>query len=318
MNAVRIALVTPSLSSTGNSVTAERWASIYRELGHDVELTQRYDGGSADILVALHARKSADSVAVYRETYPDRPVIVALTGTDLYRDLDVSPAARNTLERASLLVTLEDRGPLALPTRFRERTRVIYQSAVRSASPRHVRTDRFQVCLLAHIREVKDPFRAADAALTLPESSRVHIVHGGAVLDPALGEQARERSAREPRYEWRGPLDRAETESLMLESHVMVLSSKMEGGANVLAEALVNAVPIVATRVPGIVGVLGDDYPGYFDVGDTAELAALLHRAETDPAFYEDLVDAGRARAPLVTPEREKQAWAKLLESLGP
>jgi glycosyltransferase involved in cell wall biosynthesis len=96
----------------------------------------------------------------------------------------------------------------------------------------------------------------------------------------------------------------------------MVLSSIMEGGANVVSEALVAGVPVLASKIDGSVGLLGRDYPGYFPLGDTEALSALLHRAETDPAFQADLRRHCAAHAPLFEPAREQRSWHDALREL--
>jgi glycosyltransferase involved in cell wall biosynthesis len=98
----------------------------------------------------------------------------------------------------------------------------------------------------------------------------------------------------------------------------MVLSSRMEGGANVISEALADEVPILASRIAGSVGILGAGYPGFFPTGDTAGLARLLQRAMTDPAFYARLKEWCVKLKPLVDPARERAAWASLLAELTP
>jgi glycosyltransferase involved in cell wall biosynthesis len=124
--------------------------------------------------------------------------------------------------------------------------------------------------------------------------------------------------AANPRYVWRDDVPRAAVQKLLLRSHAMVLSSLSEGGANVVSEAVVAGVPILASRMDGNVGLLGPDYPGYFPVGDTKTLARLLRRIETDRRFVAKLRRAIGRRAPLFRPEREVEAWRLLLAELSP
>jgi glycosyltransferase involved in cell wall biosynthesis len=100
-------------------------------------------------------------------------------------------------------------------------------------------------------------------------------------------------------------------------SHAMAITSLSEGGANVVSEAIVAGVPILASRMDGNVGLLGRDYGGYFAVGDTRALARLMRRLEEDPPFVAVLGKALRARSPLFRPAREVSAWRALLADLG-
>ena len=315
---MKIIVVTPAArgSRKGNRVTADRWARLLRALGHRVRVVQRWGGEPCDVLVALHARRSADSVRRYRRERPDGALVVVLTGTDLYRDLGRSAHVTASLEMADRIVALQERARDDVPPHLRARVRVIHQSV---EPPSAARPDRsvFQVCVLAHLRPVKDPFRAAMAVRRLPPTSRVVVVHAGAALSPAMERRARRETVRNPRWRWAGDLPRAAAMRLLARSRALVLSSRAEGGANVVSEAVVAGVPVIASRIPGSVGLLGEDHPGWFPVGDTAALAALLRRAETDEAFLARLRRSCVRRAPLFTPARERRAWCDLLAELS-
>jgi glycosyltransferase involved in cell wall biosynthesis len=102
---------------------------------------------------------------------------------------------------------------------------------------------------------------------------------------------------------------------LLSRAHLLVQSSVMEGGANAVAETLAGGVPVIASRIAGNVGMLGEDYPGYYPVGDEKTLSLLLERTETDAAFQKSLKARCAARRPLTLPERE--ALGDLLEDVG-
>lgn len=314
---MRIVIVSPALpgSRTGNATTAARWARCLRELGHRVRVRETWDGEPCDLLLALHARKSARSVTRFRRTHPDRPIVVALTGTDLYHDLPNHAAAQRSLAAATRLVVLQPLALRALPAGFRSKAKVILQSAPRRRSSR--RTQTFDVVVLAHLRAVKDPLRAARAARLLPADSRVRVVHAGAALAPADAIRARAEMHRNPRYRWLGSVSPAGARRLLQRAGALVLSSRLEGGANVVSEAIACGVPILASRIPGTVGLLGANYPGYFAVGDTRGLARLLHRFETEARFRRRLRREVQRLAPRFTPARERAAWRTLLASLA-
>jgi len=314
---VRVVTPAPPRSSSGNRVTALRWARLLRGLGHQVAVQEDYTGEACDLLVALHARKSAGAVARFRDVHPKSPLVVALTGTDLYGDVRNGVEVARSLDFASRVVILQPRALAKVPEKVRPKARVIVQSAEPAPGPHRLRRKAFEVCQLAHLRPVKDPFRAAMAARLLPAESRVTLVHAGAALEPDLASRATNEAASNPRYQWVGDLPRWQALRLLARCRLMVLSSRMEGGANALSEALAAHVPVVCSKVDGTVGLLGDDYPGYFTVGDTQALAALLRRAETDRPFYAALTARCRAAAPLVDPAREKRGWRDLLRECG-
>ncbi len=311
--------MTPASATTraGNSVTADRWARILRSLGHQVRVAPAYAGEACDLLVALHARKSYPSIARFRAERPEAPLVVALTGTDLYGDLGHSARVTRSLELATRIVVLQRQGREELPVRFRGKARVVYQSASPPRGRTPPRSGLFEICLLCHMRPVKDPLRAARAARLLPRESRIRILHLGAALEPRLARLARAEQRSNPRYLWLGDRTRGRALRVLARSRLLVLTSRVEGAGNAVAEALACSVPIVASRIPGIVGTLGPGYPGYFPVGDTRALAALLRRAETDAGWYARLRAWCLRLASLADPRREQEAWTLLLGDLG-
>jgi putative glycosyltransferase (TIGR04348 family) len=315
---MRIVIVTPASTGSrkGNRITALRWARLLRQLGHQVVIRQEYRGERCEVLIALHARRSFPAVEAWRQTHPDRPVILALTGTDLYGDIHTDANAQRALELASRLVVLQPLALVELPEAVRPKARVIYQSSMALAVPARPRQGLFEVCVLGHLRPVKDPLRTAWASRLLPNSSRLRVLHLGAALSPDMEEQVRGEMAANPRYHWLGDLPRWKALRVLARSRILVQSSVLEGGANTISEALAASVPVLSSEIPGSVGILGVKYPGYFPVGDTHALAAHLHRAETDTCFYDSLKAWCRRLRPLVAPVRERASWRRLLREL--
>ena len=309
-----ICIVTPAEqgSRVGNRITAERWRDHLLGLGHRVRLSSDDAQDPCDLLIAVHARRSASAAARFRTAHPHRPLIVALSGTDLYRDIHEDKSAQHSLEIADRLIVLHPRGAEDLPEHLRSRARTVVQS-VELPTQSVDKADEFQVCVLAHMREVKDPLRAPAAARLLPAASRLRIVHVGAALEQVYEESARAEQAQNPRYAWLGELSRADTLQVLMQSHLHVISSRMEGGSNALCEAIACGVPTLSTRIAGSVGILGEDYPGYFPVGDTEELASLLARFESEEDFRERLERGTKALGDLVAPAREKSALEHLI-----
>ena len=276
-----------------------------------------YDGRPADLMVAVHAWRSAGAVARFKAKYPDRPVVLQLSGTDIYDYLDSDPAPTlRSMELADRLVALNDLAWRVVPRRLRAKLGVIHQSAMRLSRRRKPAADAVVVSVIGHLRDVKDPLRAAKAARLLPATSRVRVEHVGRAYTPQWEARARAEMKRNLRYRWQGDVPAAAVRRLLGRSHAMVISSLSEGGANVVSEAAVAGLPVLASRMDGNVGLLGADYPGYFPVGDTRALARLLRRVEQDPPFVARLGQALACRAPLFTPVREIAAWRRLLAGL--
>lgn len=314
-----ILIVTPAGpgSKSGNWTTARRWQNILRALGATVHVASDYDGQAADLLVALHAFKSATAVQAFRAAHPGAPVVVALTGTDVNEYWHSHPVpTRGTLDAAAALVCLHPGVRDLLPASYHDKLHVIHQSAAPLAQPRRPSRARFDVCVIGHLREVKDPLRAAYAVRELPSESRIRVTHLGAAHDASWARLANDEAAANARYRWLGGRANWQVRRELARTRLMVLSSRAEGGANVIGEALVAGVPVLASRIGGNSGLLGEDYAGYFEVGATDELRARLLRAESDPQYLAGLERHCAGLAALFSPQLEQQRWRTLLRCL--
>jgi putative glycosyltransferase (TIGR04348 family) len=315
---IKISLVTPAgaRSRSGNRTTADRWASFLWRMGHEVLVDEVWSGKISDLMIALHTRRSHPSIRDYAASHPDHPLIVVLTGTDLYRDIRFEENAQESLELATRVVVLQEAGLAELVPRHRAKARVIYQSA-EPIRPQPRAKTYFDVCVVGNLRAEKDPFRCALAARSLPSTSRIRITHAGKAQNEAFAGRARALASAEPRYRWLDEVPRWRVRRLLSRAHLLVQSSVMEGGANAVAEALAAGVPVIASRIAGNVGMLGENYPGYYPVGDEKGLALLLDQTETDATFRELLKARCAERRPLTLPERERRALGGLLGEVG-
>ena len=315
---MNIRLVTPAPrgSRAGNRATANRWAAILRRLGHRVKVSTDYQGEPADLMVGLHAWRSADAIARFATAYPDRPLVVVLTGTDAYRFIHSHPETTlASLDAADHIVGLHPLIGNVLPERLRGKLRVIVQSA-RPLQHRQPARRSFRVCIAGHLREEKDPLRPALAVRGLPPESRIRVdAYGGAHTEDWAAAAVEEMRIN-PRYRWHGEIPHAELRRVYSCSHLLVLPSVMEGGANVISEAVMAGLPVIASDIEGSVGLLGADYPGYYPVRDTDALRVRLLHAESDGSYYAELMAACDACRQLFTPQQEQAGWEKLLEDI--
>jgi putative glycosyltransferase (TIGR04348 family) len=330
---MRVLIITPRSSSignasaignasgihSGNQVTASRWAKQIRQGGHQVQIAHEFQNQQSELLIALHARRSAISIRRWRKRLPDHPLIVALTGTDLYRDIRTHQSAQNSLALADRLVLLQPDGIHYLPQQYQKKARVIFQSAMpinrRPANSSALKQDRtFDICVIGHLRKVKDPLRTAMAVRKLPKSSRIQVMHIGAAMTESYRAAAVREMQRNPRYHWLGALTQTRTMQRLVTSRLLALTSTMEGGANVIIEAIMAGVPVISSRMSGSIGLLGEDYPGFFPVGDTLALRDLMLEVETDSRFYQRLVKKCHSLQARFQPAREQACWMKLLQ----
>jgi putative glycosyltransferase (TIGR04348 family) len=321
-----VAIVSPALAdaNNGNWRTAQRWSQLIAPR-YDARITRQWpDASSAGdgLMLALHARRSAPAIAAWAAAHPGRGLAVVLTGTDLYQDIASEPAAQRSLELAQRLVVLQECGAEALPPAHRGKTRVVFQSTPQwPPLPKPEGT--LDVVMVGHLRAVKAPRTLFDAARALGGHTDIRITHiGDGKGEPALAAQALATARDCPAYRWIGALPHEETLERIRSSHALVHTSALEGGAHVIMEAVRCGTPVLASRVPGNVGMLGADYEGYFPAGDGAalalQLAACRQGQQEDPAggLLARLRAQCALRAPLFDPEHERAALFSLLQEL--
>jgi putative glycosyltransferase (TIGR04348 family) len=314
---VFIATPAPAGSRSGNRRTAQRYQRLLRDLGARAKIGTSWSGEPCDALIALHADKSAPSIHAFAAAHPERPIVVVLTGTDVYAANGISAKARAALDRAARIVALQPQALGELAPRWRERARVVLQSAVPAPRAAPPRADAFEIVAVGHLRAVKDPLRPALAARVLDDSSRIRVVHFGAALEPAFARRARAESESNPRWRWLGDRAHGEVLKQLARSRAFVQSSLSEGGSIALAEAIVAHLPVLASRIPGAIGMLGADHPGFFEPRDTRGLARLFERCENDATFRRALARRSRALAREFTPARERSRLRALFAELG-
>lgn len=311
-----IIIVTPYLAkaNNGNWRTAHRWQSL---LSGEFKVIVQGDwqDEACDMLIALHARRSAEVIRRFRNRHPQTPLVVVLTGTDLYKDLATSADAQRSLTLADALIVLQEDAIQHVPLDCRKKTHIVYQSA-KTLAPATKPHDRLNCVVVGHLRAEKDPdtvFRAVEA---LPAAAPIHVLHLGAPLDSELAAKATSLGQRRQNYRYAGALAHGLTRAAIKRAHLLIHPSVMEGGANVIVEALSSGTAVLASRMSGNVGMLGADYPGYFPVGDDAALAQLLLRCTEDANFLSRLNVACKARAKLFLPLTERISLGHIANDL--
>ncbi len=325
---MNILLISPgsSVRHSGNRCTASQWADLLKRQGHDVvvcyDIPETLHADNAELLIAMHGEKCHRAIAQFRAAKPHGKILLALTGTDIYPH----PSDSTLLSMASAdgLIILQDRALEKIPPEFRAKSSLVIQSAqVRSRRPAtRPASHPFDVCVIGHFRDVKNPLLTAGASRLLPAESAIRVLHAGGILDPKYGFLIAQEQRQNPRYRWLGELSLESVAELLASSALMVITSHSEGGARVVGESLVAGTPVLSTDIDGVRGLLGDSYPGFFPDGDAASLAALLWKCESDTDFYLHLQKSAAALAHRFDPDAEdlalQNAVASLFKSTSP
>ncbi len=315
-----ILLITPgsSVRHSGNRCTASQWADLLKKQGHEVvvcyDIPEIFPVIHSDLLIAMHGAKCHDVIARYKMAESAGKVLLALTGTDIYPS--PSEATNESMAWADGIIILQEKALEKIPQPFHPKTTVVIQS-VQKRMERPVRKSLyFEVCIVGHFRDVKNPLLTAKSSRLLPPESRLRIRHAGGILESKYGSLVAQEQRENPRYKWLGELSSESVVELLVSSDLMILSSHNEGGARVVGEAIVHGTPVLSTRIDGIQGLLGDSYPGFFPDNDADALAALLWKSESDPAFYAKLQAAAAQLSARFQPEAEAQSLKNAIAKL--
>lgn len=328
MSCPSVVIVSPALApaNNGNWQTASRWQEMIASR-QPARITSQWPDAQAagdGLMLALHANRSAPAIAAWAQAHPAHGLAVVLTGTDLYRDRH-EPGAMRSFGLAQRLVVLQALALDELDPALAAKARVIYQSCEAhppGQRPRHA----LRAVMVGHLRDVKSPGTLMEAARLLWARADIEIHHIGDAPEAHWEDRARNTQAQCPGYRWLGGLPHAEARQAIADAHVLVHTSAMEGGAHVIMEAVRSGTPVLASAVPGNIGMLGADYAGYFPHGDAGQLAEMLLRCRQSqedasgqsPAalWLARLRAQCTLREPLFEPEAEHNALLALLDDL--
>lgn len=330
----RIAIVSPALadSNNGNWQTARRW-QLFLSDHFDVRVIKTWEDTAETrqdaALIALHARRSADSIQAWAQSRGTRDghspgLLLALTGTDLYRDIETDETAKRSLDLAEHLIVLQEKGIEKLSENLQQKTSVIFQSTTfrkTLAKPKR----RLKVVMVGHLRDEKMPHTLMEAAVLLRGYGDIYIDHIGGPLDTELARAAQDTMQVCPNYRWLGNLPHGATRTRIQRAHVLVHTSKMEGGAHVIMEAVCSGTPVVASFIDGNIGMLGAGYPGYFPLGNSHALANMLTQLQEEivnpkalppgkSSLYTKLTNHCAERAKLFAPNNEQSQFIRLVQ----
>ena len=299
----------------GNTVTAERIVDLLQGEGVEARTSHLYDGKAADVLISLHAVKGAPAIFDYREAYPEGKVVVLITGTDLYESLPAgSEIGNRALLEADRIVVVQEAAILRLPEEVRGKAVVIPASL----DPIEIKADAeaspFVISIVGHPRPVKRPFLTIEEVAKHPEWKEVEVWQIGEALDEESFQEGEAWLKKDSRYRWFGGLPRMEALALCAKSSLTINSSVLEGGANAVLEAMRMGVPVLASRIEGNEGLLGKDYPGYFEEGELGEVLGKIIGGGVD---LEEWVRLASERLPIFSRETELISWLELLANLN-
>lgn len=301
---------------TGNFCSALQYERILESLGNNVELINKYDNQEAEVLIAINADKNNSDIRKFHTDNPKSKIILILSGTDIYPF--PSNRAIDSMEISNVLVLLQSQAFNQVPEKYRKKSSVIHQSIERlKLDSQALKSDsEFKVVLISNIRPVKDPLIAPRACQMIPASSKLKITHVGYCLDSKFEDLLFKESKNNDRYEWIGGRSVLETRTILSQSDLLLITSQHEGAGRVVGEAVQLEVPIISTNNDGVMGVLGEEYEGYYPVGDVEALTALLIKAEKDKSFLEHLNLQCKNKKTLFSVEEETKSWSDIINDL--
>ena len=199
---ILIASPYPLDSPKGNSITALRIERLLKQAGHQASAVHGTLTAGADAMIALHATKTYPLSAAFKQQHPGKPLILYLTGTDLYRDLlEKKSDCLNAMELADILVVSQPASLSSIPAQYQQKSRVVRASIMLPELEDVSPPPQPSFALVAHLRPVKNPFllnRALEQLHALP----LHAYTLGSALDEKMIEDAHSWQAKDPRFRW--------------------------------------------------------------------------------------------------------------------
>ncbi|MGJ8672293.1 glycosyltransferase [Rubritalea sp.] len=305
----------PLTSPKGNSITAKRIATLLTSVGHTAEAIHTDMPPSADVMISLHATKTLTTSKRFKVCSPDSKLIIYLTGTDLYKELPAgNPEFFEALELADHLVVSQQASLNSVPTKYLHKTSFVPASVLLPEEQTVSTPPSNSIILPAHLRPVKNPFLINKAIQLLPDLD-MHAFTLGAALEPEMAQQAILWQQSDPRFKWLDNVPYPENLSWMRQADYTLNSSHCEGGSNAVSESIVLGTPVLASRIEGNIGLLEDDYLGYFETDNAQSLATLLRRTFTDTSFQKKLHAQTLALQQKFLPSKELDGWQQFLKS---
>jgi len=331
----------PADSLQGNSVSGRRITGLLKSLGHHARLFHNGFAPDCELLIALNAWRSSAVIAEFAEIR--RGIIDHSTGFNASFNRVQSPTKEGTVPKIAVVMTGSDLFPfdgLLKPETLqsinfadaviithgeaRERihhpmVRVIRKSIalpeefLSQGKPRNAESPAVNGIMVAHLREQKNPFLFLRAVPHL--KSPIHIDHFGHANSAEFQENAEKYHSHA--YHWKGEVARTELLRALQKADFLLNTSYIEGSSNAVCESIALGTPVIASAIPGNIGVLGADYPGLFGVDDTKGLAEMLDRFANSKGFRLELVTCCSQLAGGLAESRESQDWAELIEDLA-
>ena len=280
--------------------------------GHQATAMHTDTPPAADAQISLHALKTA-AASAYFATHRSGRLFIRLTGTDINGGFTKNPAlSQRTIDLADKLVVTHPACLPQIPDHWRSKTVVIYPSVTMPELATISNPTSPLFTCIGHLRPVKAPHLIYAAIQKIPQAKLMAASIGNA-YDTTDGQQARLNTRQDTRYHWHTDCDRGTALAWMKASLATINSSISEGGANTVMEAIQLRVPVLATDIPGNRGFLGDDYDGYFETGQSDQLADLMRRCLEAPEFVERLKIQLDRQRPLFSAQRESEQLSKLV-----
>ncbi len=289
-----IKIYSPSRDSavTGNYVTSKRYAYHLQNLGYRVFV---YNGFEEKVNVegvrcafVLHAEKG--SHVIKELAAKNVPVVLVLTGTDLYRDIISTKNSKKercfrSIQLASAIVVLHENAVsdlLKVVSFPRERIFVVLQSVVdfKKRTFLFKKKNHYKILLLSNIRKEKGIIVAISGFLEFQKNidarTKFTLDHIGGVLDQGYFKKITNLLEGVKSVSFLGSIEKDKLQTMLASYDLLLHSSFIEGGSLVIQEAQNAGLPIIASDISCHAALLGSAYVGLHSVGSAKDVSEKL------------------------------------------
>lgn len=306
---------TETLECGVNSQT-DRLRRVSEKLGFEASVVpENYQHEANTAAIFLQAVDSQPGLR--RAKAAGAKTVLILTGSDINVHLKGDEARKAEIfSTCDVIVCMHPLIKRKVPKQFQDQLHFIRQSFDDSAQPATARLTK-AFSYVANIRRIKRPETVLRAADFLRDTD-LEIVHAGGVWGEEYSCWPNYNGLPHAQnYRWLGGQTHAESLALIGSSRATIVASEAEGGSNVLSEAIVLGTPVITSNNECCVGLLGSNYPGIFDIGDSRGLSELIRRAAFDEDFYSDLVARTSELRSGFTFDTEVAAWREVFANMS-
>lgn len=262
---MRILMITPSYYPivTGNAVDVERISAGLEALGHEIMLSEpdidmkKVRDFSPEIVHGFHAYKSRVALEIAEALKV--PLVITLTGTDYYRDVDEKGKKEKIMHVVKGVCAVTFMNPIAQEDALNKFPYIKKHYTIARGKPLLDDAEcgfstegKFIFSLIGGVRPVKNNMFPIEAIERLHEKyDNMMLIFAGPILDDKYGKKFKDRIKGKSWIRYLGNVPHLKIKNLFECSDVILNCSLAESGSNAVFEAMVLGKAVLVSDIKG-------------------------------------------------------------------